>query len=245
MKKAIRLKAYQQTANYRKPSSLVLRESYPLPPYSTIIGMVHTACNFKEYHPMQISVAGRYYSSVSDAFTKYEFGNKTFDVTRHQISIDVEDTQFGINRGLGYIQLLIDVELLIHIVPDNEEDFEKIQEKLLYPEIYLSMGRHEDLLRIDSVDIVNLEEIVLEDNIFTEYDFFVPVPIYKYLDDRLQNKASRYQVNKVFTIEDQTGFRRWTERVNCVHFAKGKRINKRKSILADKSYENIVPVFLA
>lgn len=245
MKKAIRLKAYQQTANYRKPSSLVLRESYPLPPYSTIIGMVHTACDFKEYHPMQISVAGRYYSSVSDAFTKYEFGNKKFDVTRHQISIDVEDTQFGINRGLGYIQLLIDVELLIHIVPDNEEDFEKIQEKLLYPEIYLSMGRHEDLLRIDSVDIVELEEIVLEDNIFTEYDFFVPVPIYNYLDDRLQNKASRYQVNKVFTIEEQTGFRRWTERVNCVHFAKGKRINKRKSILADKSYENIVPVFLA
>ncbi len=32
--------------NYRVPTSFQLKESYPLPPYSTVIGMVHSLCNF-------------------------------------------------------------------------------------------------------------------------------------------------------------------------------------------------------
>ncbi len=243
--KAVRLKGYQQTASYRKPSSLIIRESYPLPPYSTVIGMIHTACDYREYHPMKISVSGKYYSSVSDAFTKYEFGNKKFETGRHQLEVDVEDTTFGINRGLGHIQLLVDVELLIYIVPEDESLVEEIAHKLLYPQTYLALGRHEDLLRVDEADIVELEEIELEDNIITDYDSYVPVLQYEYLDDRRQNNASRYRVNKVFSVNEKTGIRGWSERVDCVHLAKGRKIKKKKTVIADKNNEDIIPVFLA
>lgn len=39
--KVIRVKLHQETANYRVPASHGFRESYPLPPFSTTIGMVH------------------------------------------------------------------------------------------------------------------------------------------------------------------------------------------------------------
>ena len=34
--------------------------TYPLPPYSTVIGAIHKACSYTEYHPMQISIQGKY-----------------------------------------------------------------------------------------------------------------------------------------------------------------------------------------
>jgi CRISPR-associated protein Cas5t len=34
--------------------------TYPWPPYSTVIGALHKACGYTEYHPMQVSVQGKY-----------------------------------------------------------------------------------------------------------------------------------------------------------------------------------------
>lgn len=244
--KAIRIKAYQKTANYRKPTSLIIRESYPLPPYSTVIGMVHTACEFSEYVPMKVSVAGRYYSSVNDAFTKYEFGNKKYEEGRHQYAINVgNNLAYGVNRGLGNIQLLVDVELLIYIVPEDENMIGEIQQGLLFPKTYLSLGRHEDLLRIDSVDVVSLNEIELEDDVVLEYNMYIPESENAKLDEVNQNnRASRYRLNKVFGI-DKNGIRRWTERVNCIHLAKSKIISEENTILTDEHDGKFTPVFLA
>lgn len=54
--RAIKLKVYQQTVNYKIPISYEFRESYPLPPFSTVIGMIHYLCNYNSYHPMKVSV---------------------------------------------------------------------------------------------------------------------------------------------------------------------------------------------
>ena len=50
MNKAIRIKCKQELVNFKKPTSLLIKETYPLPPYSTVIGMIHKACDFHEYH---------------------------------------------------------------------------------------------------------------------------------------------------------------------------------------------------
>ena len=66
--KAVKLKLYQNMVNYKVPTSFQLKESYPLPPYSTVIGMVHSLCDFKEYKPMKISISGNYFSKVNDLY---------------------------------------------------------------------------------------------------------------------------------------------------------------------------------
>lgn len=54
--KAIKLHCFQNLVNYKKPSSFIIKETYPLPPYSTVIGMIHAACGFKRYHRMKLSI---------------------------------------------------------------------------------------------------------------------------------------------------------------------------------------------
>lgn len=74
--KAIRIKISQNMVNYRKPTSFQLKETYPLPPPSTVIGMVHYLCGFTEYNEMDVSIQGKYHSKVNDLYTRYEFSNK-------------------------------------------------------------------------------------------------------------------------------------------------------------------------
>lgn len=58
--KAIRLHIKQNSANYKKEETVQNRMTFPLPPYSTVIGAIHKACGYTSYHPMQVSVQGKY-----------------------------------------------------------------------------------------------------------------------------------------------------------------------------------------
>lgn len=152
--KTIRLKLYQNMVNYKIPNSFQLKETYPLPPPSTVIGMVHNLCNFKEYVPMDVSIQGNYYSKVNDLQTIYEFGNQQFKKSRHQLKVD---NKYGITRGVATIELLVDVELLIHIRVDQDR-IDEVYSSLLRPKEYPSLGRREDIARIDEVKLVNIRK---------------------------------------------------------------------------------------
>lgn len=43
-----------------KPETIDNKMTYPLPPFSTIIGAIHKACGYQTYHPMDISIQGDY-----------------------------------------------------------------------------------------------------------------------------------------------------------------------------------------
>ena len=245
--KAIRIKAYQSTANYRKPTSFVIRESYPLPPYSTVIGMVHAACGFESYVPMKVSIAGRYYSSTIDLFTQYEFGNKAYEEGRHQLAVPSDGKCYGINRGTGHVQLLVDVELLIHIIPEEEFMLDTIAEGLKNPKIYPSLGRYEDLLRIDEVQVVELQEVDTdEEEVSLRYDMYIPKTLAAKTrkDAKIKIDGSVYRLNKCFSVDAKTGFRQWTERIEAVHISKEKDFEN-DTVLADMDGEEKYPVFPA
>lgn len=53
--------------------------TYPLPPFSTVIGALHNACGYTETHPMDISIQGRFESMGKKAYTDYCFLNSTMD----------------------------------------------------------------------------------------------------------------------------------------------------------------------
>lgn len=175
--KAIRIKILQNMVNYKLPASFQLKETYPLPPYSTVIGMVHNLCNYKEYVPMDISIQGKYHSKVNDLATRYEFKNgMPFDEKRHQLKVD----DFGISVGVSTIELLTEVELLIHIVPKDKNKIEEIYHALKYPWEYPSLGRREDIAIFAEVKIVELSKEELEDDekIKNGYSMYIPTKHY-------------------------------------------------------------------
>lgn len=66
--KAIRLHLKQNSANYRREETINCRMTYPLPPYSTVIGAIHKACGYTDYHDMKVSIQGKYGSLKTRLF---------------------------------------------------------------------------------------------------------------------------------------------------------------------------------
>lgn len=222
-KKAIRLRLYQNMANYKKPTSFQLKETYPLPPYSTIIGLVHNLCGYKEYSAMEVSVQGKYNSKTNDLYTRYEFKNgMKYEEKRHQLKAG----DYGINRGISTAELLVDVNLLIHIIPENQNLIEEIEQAFLYPIEYPSLGRREDLVTIEEVKVVEIAEKSIEEDIELEEDLSAYIPIEMFREDKIELEGAfnssvtgtKYYINKSYELVDfgtkktSKVFRKWQKK---------------------------------
>lgn len=222
--KVIRLTIKQNLANYRKPLNYQIKESYPLPPYSTIIGMIHKACGFTEYHPMKISIQGNTNRSISDIYTKYSFSKGAkFEEGRHTLRIPSKNKTYGVIKGIGNIELIQDINLTIHIYPINEDEISFIYEKLLKPDTYLALGRHEDLIDIQEVKIV---ECLEEDMVGTKNLIYVPIEL-------VNDGKTIYSLPKEFYIDEETGLRRFKKPIKVYLLNEGEII-KRAYIDEDK-----------
>ncbi|MCI8575166.1 MAG: type I-B CRISPR-associated protein Cas5 [Bacilli bacterium] len=197
--KLIRIKAKQNMVNYRRPMCYISGETYPLPPYSTIIGMIHNACGYKEYHPMKISVQGIPYSVVSDIQTKVAGGTAKFEKDRHNFFATCNGKKIGYTKGPGNVELITEIDLIIHIQPKNDLELEEIKNGLLNPIKYLSLGRHEDIINIIEVKIV---EAKIAEEPVTKY------PMY-FQENENNNKLSGpiYKLKKVFKVDPKTNLR--------------------------------------
>ncbi len=71
----LRIKLSSSVANYKKPETVENKMTYPLPPLSTIIGALHKACNYTEYHEMDISIQGKYGSLGRKVYRNHTFLN--------------------------------------------------------------------------------------------------------------------------------------------------------------------------
>lgn len=243
--KAIKIRAWQQTASYRKPSSLRMKETFPLPPYSTVIGMVHATCGFKSYFPMMVGIQGSYGSIISDLYTKYEFvfcspkeldrANLIFKEKAGQIRLHAVDKQLlpgedgddwvktCMNRGIGNVELLTNVSLVLHIVPDDQSEIDGLARGLNNPLIYPSLGRHEDLIRIDDVKVVDLSQE--QDDLYElNHDAYIPLTC---LDQHPDSApvGTVYKLNKEFEVDPKSGLRRWKKVVLARHVSKKSRLS--------------------
>ncbi|MGL5069560.1 MAG: CRISPR-associated protein Cas5 [Sarcina sp.] len=76
---ALRIVLTQNTANYKREETTTNKMTYPLPPFSTVIGAIHSACRYKEYKPMELSIQGGYEALTLEPYTDYCFLNSVMD----------------------------------------------------------------------------------------------------------------------------------------------------------------------
>jgi len=221
--KAVRISLRQDMVNYKKPTSFQLKETYPLPPYSTVIGMVHNLCRYTSYQPMQVSVQGKYFSKVNDLYTRYEFKNAMkYDKERHQLKVG----EYGIGRGIATAELLVDVELLLHILPTNQKIVDDICGAFNEPWEYPSLGRREDLAVIGSAKIVDIEQRKIDAQIraYNGYYAYIPYEMSQSESVKISNNiqgiahpGTRYKLTKDYELVDFGNknapkvFRRWNK----------------------------------
>lgn len=243
MEKAIRLQCFQNLVNYRKPSSFIIKETFPLPPYSTVLGMIHAACGYTEFHPMKLCIQGINCGTVSELYTRYSFSSGAkFEEGRHQICIE-DDEKYGIFRGIANVELICENRMVIHIVPD-EEDFDTVYQSLKNPPQYLALGRYEDLLDIERVDIVRIHP---ENEVDLKRDMYIPVENeWEKNEEKIKIKNPRmtiYNLTKEYEITKQ-GLRRWKKkngRIKAYYCPQGMTL--RKGAYVDNIEEDAAIVF--
>ena len=147
--KILKLKLYQETACYKKPFATKIAETYPLPPYSTVIGMFHKILQAEpgEYFPMNVSIQGEYESIFSNYqnLRMYKGKDKVTAMPRN-------------------VHQLLNVNLIIH-VQTEDEIIDRIYHNVINGVESFTLGRNEDLVRIDEIkilkDVEEVEEVAI------------------------------------------------------------------------------------
>lgn len=190
--KILKLKLFQETACYKKPYSFKVAETYPLPPYSTVIGMFHKIAKAKsgEYIPMNISIQGEYESIFTNYQTLRKYKNK-------------EITSMPMN-----VHQLLNVNLIIHIQAEDEI-INNIYGNIINGKQTFTLGRNEDFVRIDGIKILN--EVKVIEEVFPNHNIYVPINKQDYIN------GISYRLNTTYTI--QNDLRKWNK-VNVKYIEK-------------------------
>lgn len=83
--KALEIILTQNCANYKREEIFNSKMTYPLPPFSTVIGALHSACEYKEYHPMKIGIQGQFGSIYKKIYTNHCYLDKCENTRGHLV----------------------------------------------------------------------------------------------------------------------------------------------------------------
>src|SRR5690625_365283 len=172
--RALRLKVYQETACYTRPFANKVTETYPLPPYSTVKGMIHSVMDAKELLPFTLSIQGDYDSMIVDYRKTYFVKKKTVNMPIIFDGLAVETPEFADMTSMPlYTHMLYNIELIFHITA-SEEILDKMFTSFQQLDTHIALGRHEDLLRLDEVKLVELHEIDLFEDTPLKHSMYIP-----------------------------------------------------------------------
>lgn len=193
MTKALRLRIYQPQAHYRIPFTYQRRHTYPIPPYSTVIGFL---CNvlgiddqskdeYQKLKAIKISIAGRFESKTTE-YVWFRNLSKNAHVNRFGFvenrSINGHLEHIG-GQSPVLVDILNEVGLIIHLAHEDKAFFQRIKEEVENPvhrlEI-LHLGRAEDWIVLEEVsDVVELSNFRVKrvDKNF-EHFFWIPQKIW-------------------------------------------------------------------
>ncbi|MCX7611578.1 MAG: type I-B CRISPR-associated protein Cas5b [Ignavibacterium sp.] len=171
--KILRLQIYQPQAHYRIPFTYQRRHTYPIPPYSTVIGFLINLLGIYDQSSndyqrgildLKISITGKFTSKTTEM------------IWFRNLAKDFHEQRFGYyeNRMIGghlehfggqsqmFIDVLHDVYLFIYLYHNDESFLQKIYAAILNPKDRLEvlhLGRAEDW-----IVFIDLPKF-LEDNI--------------------------------------------------------------------------------
>lgn len=208
--KILKLKLYQETACYKKPFATKVAETYPLPPYSTVIGMFHKILQAQagQYFPMNVSVQGSYEGIFSNYQNLRKYKGK-----------EVTSMPFNVHQ-------LLNANLIIHVQAEDEI-IDRIYQNIVNGTETFTLGRNEDIVRIDGIKILEYVNEVEDAEI--KRNAYIP----EWIDSDID--GINYRLNATYKIQDD--IRIWN-RVNVKYVEKytNKSLNE---VLQDEDGDNI------
>lgn len=218
--KILRLKIYQPHAHYRIPYTFSRRHTYPIPPYSTVIGFICNVMGIKNHDDSD-------FEKLKEGLSLAIYGNFE-SMTREYVwfrnlSVDAHNSRFAspTNRTIDQtpehpggqiptrVDVLENVKLLIYIFHENESFLEKLKEAFKNPEYRLSplhLGRAEDWIVFDgepeeSIKIIGDNDLKKE-KLYGKFEYYTWIPDpergEKYVDERFLHSEDKELYKKFF-----------------------------------------------
>lgn len=213
--KALLIKIYQPTAHYRMPFTYQRRHTYPIPPYSTVIGFL---CNllgidfqgnelFIRLKECKLSISGRFEQKLTEYIWFRNLSKSSHE--RYFGSIETREKNGEINHIGGQSPMRIDVLENMHInihIGGDESFLHQLEEYLHNPVNRLEtvhLGRAEDWLVFESIQLVELEKSARDKNY--NHFFWIPQSIETNIDvvfDFDKTEGLLYNLPVFATIKD-------------------------------------------
>jgi|SRR5690625_1151401 len=226
--KALQIKGFQETVCYTRPFANKVTETYPLPPYSTVKGMIHAILKADQLIPFELSIQGSYDTIISDYRKTYFIEKSTVNIPIIFDGLSGEMPEFSDMKSMPiYSHMLYGVKIIIHINAE-EETLNNIYNAFQQLTEHVSLGRREDLLRIDQVKLVDLHSLDLFDGKRLNYAMYVPKD--KVYEDELTTGIP-YQLN--WTYEIKNNIREWT-RIPVIYLEENTFINN--DLIQDEAF---------
>ncbi|MEK7433020.1 MAG: type I-B CRISPR-associated protein Cas5b [Cyanobacteriota bacterium] len=214
--KVLKIKLNQVFANYRKPMSYNYVDTFPLPPFSTIKGWFHNIIEAKEYYNMSLCIQGNSSSIVQDMQTMIKFDRK-----RGEGKTLIKDFNAELSQTPVYVANIFNIDLNIYLLAEKNL-LEKFKTNI-FTKNYPSLGRYEDLARIDFVDFVDLEEKTFspfDEEQQHNIDYGIYITKNKAIDCVL--KGINYRLPfKYENIKENDGLRVFKEKIDTVFVDNG------------------------
>ena len=217
--KVIRIKTYQQIAHFRKKLTMEkIKLTYQLPPYSTVIGMIHAISGFDDYEDMNISIQGNFESLVFNLLTNYVYGTNKNSRGNYYF-INSKGKRTSVIKSISETEEIYGLELIIHIQIKSKKIFNEVLKKLRNPLIFPSLGRAEDLLEIKEVKVVELMPFNLQEVNKKNYKTYIPINM---LSNKIFSKKltlnKKYEIATRYTYRNNNiDLREWVEKVDVAY----------------------------
>jgi len=165
-KEVLKFEIFAPIAVFKTPFSVKGFETFPLPPYSTVIGLLYTALG-KKYNgeKFSLSVQGDYEVLFRDylTFRKYNKEKKKLETKPLEVPF------------------LLNFKLVCHILGDGET-LNLFEEALKKPKTYLGLGIREIPVKVLKVKKLKAEWKTLEEPKKLKYNAFIPLRWLDYLN---------------------------------------------------------------
>jgi len=184
----LRIQIYQPQAHYRIPFTYSRRHTYPIPPYSTIIGFLCNACGvddqnmpmYKSIKELKISISGKFRLKITEMIWFRNVSKEAHVGSYGSLNNREKNGQICNIGGQSPIKIdvLEDMELLIYLYHVEESKLIELKQKIENPSNRLQVlhiGRAEDWIVYKSIDL-------LDDSIFEykrkdgNYHYFTWIP---------------------------------------------------------------------
>jgi CRISPR-associated protein Cas5t len=166
IKKMLKIKIHQPNAHYRVPFSYQRRFTYPIPPYSTVKGLI---CNLmgikdedderlKKIKELYLAIYGRYESLIKEYIWFRNLSKDSHISKFHSANNRILDNvpQHPGGQMPVTIDVLHNVSLIIYIYHPDEDFLNRIKDSFEYPSNRLSvihLGRSEDWLVFQEIKL--------------------------------------------------------------------------------------------